>query len=210
MKYAFATIIILFPLIIVISVYQMAAFDISWYEKKFSKLAVYGELGKERVDSQTENLFAYLRGRRELEKIYYTSREEAHLRDVKQIMAMVKLLNIALIFIFSILAVYILKKANTLAFAKIIFKAGIASVAGMALLILFSFLFFDQLFFLFHKIAFANNYWLLSPEEEFLVVIFPEQLFADMAVRIFMRTLAASFLFIMLASAVILLYKKKI
>jgi uncharacterized membrane protein len=44
--------------------------------------------------------------------------------------------------------------------------------------------FFDNFFIFFHKVLFANDYWQLDAATEKLIVIFPPELFRDLAIRL--------------------------
>ena len=56
MKYFLLLLKIIFPLSIVLIIFQFVAFDIGWYKKEFVKYGVFEQLGEERVINQTDNL----------------------------------------------------------------------------------------------------------------------------------------------------------
>lgn len=185
-------IIIFMPFVIILTVFQFVVFDKQWYIREFDKLGVYGKLDKERVNEEANNVFGYLRGRGELEKRFYTNKEVLHLADVKLLYKKMKWTNILFIVAFLTASFYIIKKKGKREFFKNIFLASIFSFGIFIILIISGSIFFDQLFYLFHKISFANNFWLLDPDTDFLVVIFSQQIFLDLVMRIFFVSIVIS------------------
>ena len=41
-----------------------------------------------------------------------------------------------------------------------------------------------QIFLIFHQISFTNDLWILNPETDFLLIMFPESFFRDVAIMI--------------------------
>jgi len=185
-------IVLLLPLAIVLTVFQFIAFDKNWYEKEFEKLGVYGSLGQEKVLGEMNNVLDYFHGSAELDANFYTKKEMLHLADARELLVRVKWANITIIIILAILGMFIVKKKGLKEFFKNIFLSGFVSLVSFILIILISALMFDTLFYLFHKISFSNDFWLLDPEREFLVVIFPQELFSDIFQRIIFYALMIS------------------
>ena len=40
---------------------------------------------------------------------------------------------------------------------------------------------FEQLFLLFHEVSFANQFWILDPSKDYLIMLFPGGFFYDVA-----------------------------
>ena len=55
---------------------------------------------------------------------------------------------------------------------------------------------FDNLFFNFHILVFDNLYWLLNPETDNLIVLFPAQFFYDAVINIIIYSAIISILII--------------
>ncbi len=200
-------VIFLMPLAILLIIFQIVVFDKPWYFAEFKKLGVYETVGEDRAQEEANNILNYLRGREGLDEKFYTPRELLHLSDVKNLFGITKIFSILVFIIFSLSALYRVLRFRAGEFIKIIFLSSIASLAMYIFFIIASIFFFDKIFYLSHKILFANDFWLLDPEKELLVVIFPEKLFFDLAWRV----IAWSILFscgILLASA-LFLYKNK-
>ena len=45
-------------------------------------------------------------------------------------------------------------------------------------------LFFQELFIIFHEIAFNNDLWILNPNKDYLLMMYPEDFFRDVAILI--------------------------
>ena len=113
----------------------------------------------------------------------YSDKEIAHMKDVKNLISLV--LSVGkysavsfLIFLF---------------FLNNYFSVSIASLLKKSLLIFISFsiilalafgLFFNQVFLLFHELSFSNDLWILNPNTDYLLMMFPEVFFRDVAVMI--------------------------
>ncbi|OGY54409.1 MAG: hypothetical protein A3B15_02565 [Candidatus Buchananbacteria bacterium RIFCSPLOWO2_01_FULL_45_31] len=209
MKIIKAIIIITLPVIIVLLNLWLLAFDFGWYQSEFAKLGVYQRLEPQKVLAQTGNLFAYLQGKQILTASYYTEREIAHLTDVKNLVTAAKtaLTVFAAIFIAALL--WLLKKEEAKKTIKFIFWAGVFCFGFYLLKAVFFFFFFDRIFLLFHQLAFINDFWRLDPQTEFLIVIFPPELFADLAKRIIVYSLAGAGLLAAISGLYLLRLKNK-
>jgi integral membrane protein (TIGR01906 family) len=53
---------------------------------------------------------------------------------------------------------------------------------------------FDFFFTLFHEISFRNDFWMLDPRRDFLVVMFPEQFWFESTLLIAFATVAQALL----------------
>lgn len=205
MKYFHYLIFVTLPLVILLPIAWLSSFNYSWYDREFAKLGVYQDLDPAQVKIQTANLFNYLNGADALNQEFYTTREILHLTDVKNIVLGGKIfaLIITAIFLFQVFLAYF--KAGLKKLLPIIFQASVASLAFFILIIILSFLNFEKIFKNFHEIAFSNDFWLLDPEVDKLIVIFQPPLFADLASKIIIQCLAVSVLISVISYVI---YKK--
>ncbi|MFA5079384.1 MAG: DUF1461 domain-containing protein, partial [Dehalococcoidia bacterium] len=60
----------------------------------------------------------------------------------------------------------------------------IATLAFMALLVIWSLIDFNSLFYLFHVLSFSNDLWLLDPSTDYLIRMFTESFFYDAAIMV--------------------------
>ncbi len=173
-------------LAIVTSTFLFVAFDLSWYQKEFTKQEVYNIFTKERVDNQVINLFAYLKNNDTLKNDYYSNKEIAHLTDVKKIIQFLRLVNIASAIALTVFGISIIYQSGARVLAKLILNSSSFLFLIIATAIAGLIFNFDQIFYWFHQLVFKNDFWLLDPSIESLVVIFPGNLFFDITARLFM------------------------
>lgn len=184
--------IICLLVIIVLLNLWLLAFDFSWYQKEFTKTGAYERFDRPKVIVQTQNLFGYLKGQNQLQTSYYTGREIAHLKDIKNLLTAAKIATIVITIIFILALAWSLKQEGLKQTVKLIFQAGLICFGCYLLKMIFSYLFFNQSFLLFHRLVFTNNFWRLDPATESLIVIFPPELFADLAGRIIIYSMISA------------------
>ena len=114
-------------------------------------------------------------------KPLYSSRETEHMKDVKTLVSLIG--NVGLIFgvflvIFPMLLLF--KSGNWREeVLSLILLSGIFSIIIIILISILFLFFFDPLFILFHQISFSNDLWILDPEKDYLIMMFPELFFRD-------------------------------
>ncbi len=190
---------------IVTSTFWFVAFDLSWYQKEFTKQKVYKIFAEERVDDQVVNLFAYLKNNDTLKNDYYSSKEIAHLADVKKNIQFLRLVNIASAIALTVFGISIIYQSGARVLAKLILNSSSFLFLIIATAIAGLIFNFDQIFYWFHQLVFKNDFWLLDPSIESLVVIFPDNLFFDITARLFMISALINLLIFISAG---LMYKK--
>jgi len=62
-----------------------------------------------------------------------------------------------------------------------LFWGSLATLALMVVLALWAIFGFEQLFLLFHLVSFSNEFWILNPAKDYLIMLFPESFFYDVA-----------------------------
>ena len=164
-------------------------YNLEFYQKEFEKNGVYDALGRDFVNNATLNLFNYLQGNEELGD-YFNEREKLHLADVKRLIVYGNTFYYALIAIIIIL--FYLKYAHSeREFLRNISKSFIASsllVYSLFVVLVILKSRFHELFVKFHQIFFTNDLWILNPETDKLVVMFPERFFYDLSSMILAKT----------------------
>ena len=145
----------------------LIAYNGYFYRAEFEKLQIYEVYDD--ADLRLDNLLSYLRYQEDLSPEYYSRRDIRHMEDVRNLLS----LNVAIMLLSFFL---IIKHARLL--KKSFLPLGI--VAGVFLLLSLAALSgFSELFLLFHKLAFTNDFWLLNPLQDTLINLFPEQFFLD-------------------------------
>ena len=141
------------------------------------------------TDRQIANLLDYLNGQNKLNNDFYTSKEQSHLVDVLNLIIYLKFADffilILLLTVFGL--IFYLKGKNY--FWKLILKTAFYSLMIEAIILLILFLNFNGLFTWFHLISFNNDFWLLDPARDRLIIIFPPAFFYVMTAKIFISTI---------------------
>ena len=60
------------------------------------------------------------------------------------------------------------------------------------ILVIWSLIDFQSLFILFHKLSFSNNLWILDPTKDYLIMMFPEGFFNDVAISMVLSIIVVS------------------
>jgi integral membrane protein (TIGR01906 family) len=115
-----------------------------------------------------------------------SEKEIMHLEDVKGLIRLddaVQMVCLLLLLLCAGLIFFLTR--NWLVVLKPIFAGSVASIIfmlGLGLLALSS---FDRLFLFFHQISFANQFWILDPRTDYLIMMFPSGFFYDIAIFCF-------------------------
>lgn len=169
-----------------------------YYEKEYIKYNVLKDVQMEMEDllDVTEEMMAYLRGRREdlhvptivngQPREFFSQREIAHMEDVRGLfLGAIAIRRGCLAGILAALALLLGTKANlkhllprTICAGTLLFFAILAVLAAIISSN------FSKYFIVFHHIFFNNDLWMLDPQVDLLINIVPEPFFMDTAARI--------------------------
>jgi len=197
-KWLFILVVPLFLLAIVIQVGSHEA--IRLYEYKFDKYDsswdITGSTGlkKTTVLVAARELMDYFHSDEDIVQIsvvkngsemdLFNEKEKIHLRDVKELMVTgFNLFWISLTYIL-LYVIYILRfnKQEKPVLIRSLFTG---SMLTLELIIVFGIIAAvnpEQAFLQFHLISFDNSFWLLDPTEDYLIMMFPEDYFYDIAI----------------------------
>ena len=113
----------------------------------------------------------------------FSNKEILHMKDVKSVMNFIFDISKILSIVFCILTFVLYSY-----FRVYIYKLTLYSLSLFLSILVFlgtSFLlFFQELFIIFHQIAFNNDLWILNPNEDYLLMMYPEDFFRDVAILI--------------------------
>ena len=116
------------------------------------------------------------------ERELFSQREVLHMQDVKGLVREVYLVELAsagYLLLFVAVGLSLRRPQIAAWLAKLgLWGSGI-TVTIVILVGVLSLGAFDWLFLLFHQASFANNYWLLDPRRDYLVILFPEGFWLD-------------------------------
>ena len=112
----------------------------------------------------------------------FNEREVAHLRDVKDLIGLdYRILLVTLIYALGYAGISLLWRRNWRRLARRVVGGSGITLALMLALGLGILLGFDQLFWQFHVISFANELWQLDPAKDYLIMLFPRGFWYDAA-----------------------------
>ena len=113
----------------------------------------------------------------------FNEKELVHLRDVKGLFQLDSTVQISTFIVLGaciVLLLLLLKERWRVIVKGILWGSGLT--LGLVLfLALWSIIGFEQLFVLFHQLSFTNEFWILDPSKDFLIMLFPEEFFYDIA-----------------------------
>lgn len=132
------------------------------------------------VSDMNRSLTEYLSG--EIDHIENTSeRAMMHMRDVKRLIDFAGAAGTGL-FLLSAALAYLIGRFRIRLFPPLSLVPVFTSIVLIAI---FSLSDFSAVFYRFHEIAFDNDLWLLSPDEDLLIRCLPEAFFFQMALCVF-------------------------
>ncbi|NLM44158.1 MAG: TIGR01906 family membrane protein [Clostridiales bacterium] len=175
---------------------ELVAFDMSFYKKEFEKYNIARNIGiveKDLIDS-TENLLDYLKNKRDnldfkttikgQKEEFFSPRDKLHMIDVKYLFVLGrKIRNYIFLTMLFLIPLFMYKKVK-LKISNLLLSTAAVGVLPIIVLIILMNVDFNKYFTIFHEIFFNNDLWLLDPNVDRLVNIFPENFFYDIAIRI--------------------------
>ena len=141
-------------------------------------------LSLEKIKEINLEIRSYFFNEKELLDIdIYSDKEILHMKDVKSVMNFIFDLGKILSIVFCILA-FVLYSYFRVYIYKLIFYSLSLFLTILMFLGTSFLLFFQELFIIFHEIAFNNDLWILNQNEDYLLMMYPEDFFRDVAILI--------------------------
>ncbi|MGF7058732.1 TIGR01906 family membrane protein [Brassicibacter mesophilus] len=187
--------VISLPLLLLLTNIEVATFDLSFFEKKYTEYNIMDETGidKENLMKVTEGLLDYLKDKRqdiimftevngEVEQVF-EEREILHMKDVKDLFDKgYRLRNIFLFTSIISMAYMVLFQRKQL--GKTFLISAIWPLVLMIILAILMYIDFYKYFTYFHEIFFTNDLWLLNPKTDILIQMLPLEFFNSIAYKI--------------------------
>ena len=127
-----------------------------------------------------------------LEVSIFNEKEIYHMKDVKDIINNLFLYGKLSSVVFVIITLICVKKYKVRIYS--VFKASSIVYSVMLLALAIGFLIsFNKLFIIFHEIAFSNDLWKLNINEDYLLMMYPENFFRDIALLILIFSISINF-----------------
>lgn len=185
--------IIVLVLLILFASFKIYSLNFKFYQKEYIKLNVYEKVPD--ADTYIKNLFNYFNNKEELSD-FFNEKEKLHLKDVKYLISLAVIIFYILLILFLILSAYFICKKNYLVIINSLIISGFIIILFNIIFLLLN---FTSGFILFHKVLFTNDLWLLNPETDNLINLFPEKFFYDISSRIMLNSLILSLILIILS-----------
>lgn len=201
------TVVLVFPLYLLLSSVEFNTFQIKIFEKSFEENNTDKITGKSMAEliNISEDLLNYLRGKDINLSKNFDEREVEHMKDVEDLFHYGFILKRVLFTISFIAIVYIIiNKKYLYKNLDIIFKGFFVLwglIGGLFILTIFD---FTKYFTYFHLIFFDNDLWILDPDTSLMINMLPETFF----INIF-RNIVILFLIILLIIHIGLYFLRK-
>lgn len=195
-----------FPVLLVSSVIRCAVNEICLYEYGFSKYRVSQSTGISSSDLRRVafTLIDYFNSRVDEAQIIvekegqnitlFTERELIHLQDVRNLIRLNTIIQLSVLVAVAVCisVLVLLSKERWPILAKGAFAGSALTLVLVVLIALWCWIDFEHFFYLFHVVSFPNEYWMLDPNKDYLIKLFPEGFFYDGALFIFGTILVVS------------------
>ncbi|MFC2068271.1 TIGR01906 family membrane protein [Chloroflexota bacterium] len=166
------------------------------YENGFEKYQISQKTGlaKEELNKAAKGLIGYFNSDEKYISLtvlregqpfeLFNQREVVHLKDVKELIWFdYRMLLSTLIYILGYAGVNLFRR-NWQRLTRVIFGGSVLTLTLMLILLLGALLDFEQLFWQFHLISFANDFWQLNPVTDYLIMLFPQGFWYDVSLFI--------------------------
>ncbi|MFH1439351.1 MAG: TIGR01906 family membrane protein [Candidatus Woesearchaeota archaeon] len=181
--------------------YKYVLYSKSFHVEEFEKNGVYSKFNQTSVDDEHDNIMEYLlTGRTSVISERLSEQDKLHLKDVKQLMKNVdyySYVTVGFIFLLFWFLHFRHKKLIDKLFSKAIFITGIVNVVLLFILYLLS-RNFNLFFIKFHEITFNNDLWMMNPNVDLLVQLYPQQFWIDAFSKIMFMSMTISVMFIVI------------
>jgi integral membrane protein (TIGR01906 family) len=179
------------------------AFNEKFYFNEFQKIPSKIE-DREKI---TSDMISYFKVKGDESLISnFTSTEQSHLKDVKNLLKLNDFILKIILILFFILIFYF--RENIFKnISKILIYGGIITDILLIILLILS-INFDFAFTLFHKLFFPQGNWTFSPDS-LLIQLFPAQFFVDSAFKIFLNSLIIANILILIGFLLCKIKRKK-
>jgi len=186
-------------LIILVSVKSVSV-DKNFVVSELRKNNVYDMMSSRnisfsQVNSNASRIIDYIALKKDasLDSTFLNAKEKQHMSDVKGIFEKINLLTMIMFPLTLLLFILIywkkigqIYKPYILSFFIILVFVGVMIILALN---------FGRFFTCFHKIAFTNDLWLMDPQTDLIITLFPEQFFRDAFMRILAYPAMIAFFF---------------
>ena len=123
----------------------------------------------------------------------FNDKEIYHMKDVKEIINNIFFYGKLLSILFVLITLLCVKRYKLNVYS--VFKLSSTIYTFIVITIALGFLIsFNKMFVIFHEIAFSNDLWKLNINEDYLLMMYPENFFRDIAILILISSISINFL----------------
>lgn len=135
----------------------------------------------------------------------FSEKELVHLRDVKGLIQLDYTAQIVtlVLMIICVLVLLLWLRDTWRTVVRGVWWGSVATFGLMIFLALWALFGFEQLFVLFHLLSFTNEFWILDPSKDYLIMLFPGGFFYDVALLGFASVIVESLIMGAIAGGVL-------
>ncbi len=189
MKALGIVVIVFMPIMVVLFSFMTVILDESFFYTQLKENNVYSTVPN--ADYVYHNLSNYLTKGGELDQSLYTGREIIHLEDVRDIVAMASYSLVIMLLLSIGVTAYFFVSKEFRALGNAYLMGGVLALVISVAIAVAAIMSFSDLFVVFHKLLFSNNFWQL-PASTMLIQLFPEEFFVAASRRIITSCLLLS------------------
>lgn len=194
LKLAFIAWVLAIPLFIIGNTVYLVTDSLPLYTHGFDKYGISDKTGIDQLQLKqiATTLIKYFDGKIETPQLMvtnargifelYSSKELMHLEDVRTIIKVFRVVQITAGLLLVLLGVLISLRMRASMLFRGLQYGSVVLLGLMAVLIIWSLIDFNSLFYLFHIVSFSNDLWLLDPSRDYLIMMFPEGFFYDASI----------------------------
>ena len=192
-------VVLAIPLAFVGNNVRWVTLDLETYRQGFARYhaAERSELSADQLEAVAQAFIAYFKGPpgrlnptvtlNGQPRPLFTERESAHMEDVQRIMQLVFRLGLlatlgGLTSAAVLLAVE--QRAGLVRLGRLLIGGAILTGALLIAVASLSLVDFSELFIRFHEVAFRNDLWMLDPRSDYLLILFPEEFWLDVTLKL--------------------------
>jgi integral membrane protein (TIGR01906 family) len=192
------------PVLFVTTSLRWLVSDVGWYRAGFEKYGVSQTTGmsSDELARAAEQISRYLIFQRDRvddivvnvrgeNLLLFNDRENTHMRDVQALLGRFYALQVAsgaYALLYLVSTPLWQRRGYWRALGSQLRGGGALTVGIIAVFGALSLVDFDQLFLRFHELSFSNDFWMLDPTKDRLIMMFPEGFWYDSAIRLALTT----------------------
>ena len=204
--------ILILPFLLFLVAFNLNGFNGQFYKEKFAEYKVQNDVPQ--AISINEKVINFIAGKNNEFPNEFNEREKQHLLDVRKVVGISTIVLYVFIILFIMLLIVsalILKINNHIInfVGKVLVFGGFLAIILAGLLFFFISSDFSAAFESLHTLLFEKGTYVFDPAKEIIVMLYPEQIFMDLGIKISELVVFASAMIILLGTFLMLKSKSK-